>query len=131
MPQEESSQNPLSGDSSKRASLSVSPKKQQKPKKKIKYHYIVDRPSTSEALNMRNPMKLGDAEGWKTEMELMKNAHKVAMGHIDALDKRKRNADVKSEDRMYDFINYNTVKEMIEGYMNPVIKQFPQFKKDL
>ena len=70
-------------------------------------------------------MKLGDAEGYRQEMELMKNAHKVAMAHVDALERRARNADVKAEDRMYDFINYNTVKEMIEGYMNPVIKQFP------
>ena len=70
-------------------------------------------------------MKLGDAEGYRQELELMKNAHKVALTHIDAIERRGRNADVKAEDRMYDFINYNTVKEMIEGYMNPVIKQFP------
>jgi len=32
---------------------------------------------------------------------------------------------------MYDFINYTTVKEMIEGYLGPLAKAVPAMRKDI
>jgi len=67
-------------------------------------------------------MNIGDPEVYRQELELMKSTHKVLVGRIDAGVKRKRQPDVRAEDKMYDFINYTTVKEMIEGYLGPLAK---------
>ena len=88
---------------------------------KKKYQYLVNT-KTSEANNPANPMNIGDPEVYRQELELMKSTHKVLVGRIDAGVKRKRQPDVRAEDKMYDFINYTTVKEMIEGYLGPLAK---------
>ena len=76
-------------------------------------------------------MNIGDPEVYKQELELMKTTHKVLVGRMDAGTKRKYKPDVRSEDKMYDFINYTSVKEMIEGYIGPLAKSVPALRKEV
>ena len=96
-------------------------RKAKKPKykeNKFRYKLIVDEPpQTSETMNRDNPLNLRDQEGYRQELELMKQAHKVMLRNIYSQNIRKKQPDVNAEDRYYDFLNFNTVKEMIDGYL--------------
>ena len=82
-------------------------------------------------MNRDNPLNLRDQEGYRQELELMKQAHKVMVRNVYSQNQRKRQPDVNAEDRYYDFINYNTVKEMIDGYLSPINKLMPQIRKEV
>ena len=51
--------------------------------------------------------------------------------NITATNVRKKQPDVNAEDRYYDFINYNAVKEMIDGYLGPINKLMPTIRKEV
>ena len=98
----------------------------------MKYTLIDNGPYTkSEANSKQNQLKLSDPEGYYNELNLMKDCHKVLIKNLDTRDRRTKNPDTNASDHMNEFINYNTVKDMIDTFIGPLAKVIPKVKADL
>ena len=64
----------------------------------------------------------------EAELNVIRDAHRILLKKHEDLETTKKDPNKQAKKELGDFINYTTVRSMLDEYLSPVLDQLPRIK---